>query len=436
MQRIKTDEQEPKGPPHRFGGFEMNPPNRLRLWSASALGALILLAGEAIHGYYRNSSARWNSFLVGDPHEGATLFFEKKACARCHAINGVGANSAPDLGFKRSPQSSLDQMVSTMWNHAPRMWEGMRTQGIAYPELDREDVANLFAFLYTAHYVDEPGDERRGLRLFVSKGCAHCHGTPGTANSLAPAPDLANVKGIDTPIVWAQTMWNHAPKMEAAIEQHGTAWPKFEDGEMNDLLAYVREVSGGPRRETALLPANPNRGWKVFQDKSCLACHAIHGKGGRIGPELGPGRQLPISIVRFAGVMWNHSPQMWQASEALRVPRPEFDGRQFADLVAFLASIRYFEPSGSPQQGAALFVERGCAVCHGRQAEGTRHGPALRGRTTSFTAITLAAALWKDGPRMYRGTRELNVPWPDLAEGDVGNLVSFLNAPVPGGSVQ
>ena len=122
---------------------------------------------------------------------------------------------------------------------------------------------------------------------------------------------------------------------------------------------------------------------------------------------------------------------MWHASEARNVPRPAFEGRQLADLVAFLASIRYFEPSGSPQVGATIFVERGCAACHGPQAEGTRNGPALRRRGRSFTVITLAAALWKDGPKMYRRTRELKVKWPDLSEGDTGNLVSFLNAPVP-----
>jgi len=122
----------------------MNLRNRLTFWSASAFGMLILLAGMVIHAYYRNSPVRWNSFMVGDPHEGATLFFEKKGCARCHAVNGVGANLAPDLGFSRSPQASLAQIVSAMWNHAPKMWEAMRAQGIAYPDLDREDMVNLF----------------------------------------------------------------------------------------------------------------------------------------------------------------------------------------------------------------------------------------------------------------------------------------------------
>jgi len=408
----------------------MSARNLFTFWSASALGTLILLAVAVMHGYHRNSAARWDSFLVGDPHEGSLLFFEKKGCAHCHPVNGVGGKGAPDLGFSQSPQSSLAQIVSAMWNHAPKMWESMRAQRIAYPDLDREDMANLFAFLYTAHYVDEPGDGRRGALLFTSKGCARCHGPEGTASGLAP--DLANVKGIDTPIVWAQTMWNHAPKMEARQQQLGAAWPKFAGGEMNDLLAYIREICGGPRRESALLPASPDRGFKVFREKSCLACHAINGKGGRIGPELGPGRQLPATIVRFAGVMWNHSPEMWRATEARNILRPTFDGRQFADLVAFLASLRYFEPPGYPQVGAALFVERGCAVCHGPQAEGTQNGPALRGHGRSFTVITLAAAMWKDGAEMYRRTQERRVQWPDLTEGDAGNLVSFLNTPVAG----
>lgn len=128
--------------------------------------------------------------------------------------------------------------------------------------------------------------------------------------------------------------------------------------------------------------------------------------------------------------MWNHSPEMWRASEARNMPRPDFDGRQFADLVAFLDGIGYFEPSGSAQVGASLFVERGCSGCHGSRAEGTRNAPALRGPGKSFTLVTLATALWKDGPKMYRRTQEFNVQWPSLTEADTGNLVSFLNAPI------
>src|ERR1039458_954296 len=233
----------------------------------------------------------------------------------------------------------------------------IRYLSVRHSQMESLGGALLRCLLYTARYVDEPGDERRGERLFASKGCVRCHGQQGTASGLAP--DLSAMKGVDTPIVWAQTMWNHAPKMEIRMQQLGAPWPRFEGHEMNDLLAYVREISGGPRRETALLPASPERGWKVFQDKSCIACHSVKGKGGRIGPAFGPERQLPVSIVQFAGVMWNHSPEMWRASEARNVPRPDFDGRQFADLVAFLDGIGYFEPSGSAQVGASFICRAG-----------------------------------------------------------------------------
>ena len=403
---------------------------QLLIWVAAALAASTLLGALLIREYIKHTSMRWSSFLVGDPHAGAKLFFEKKGCARCHSVNGAGGNSAPDLGFVQSPQSSLSQIVSAMWNHAPRMWERMRAEKIAYPDLDNEEVANLFAFLYTARYVDEPGDARRGERLFSTKGCARCHAARGVGGAVGP--DLAAVVGIDTPIVWTQAMWNHAPPMEARMQQLGVAWPQFEGREMNDLLAYVREVCPGPRREAGLLPASPERGWKVFQSKSCIGCHSVEGKGGRIGPELGPGRQLPLSIVQFAGLMWKHSPEVWRAPEARNAPRPTFDERQIADLVAFLSSLRYFEPAGSPQVGETLFVERGCSGCHGPRAEGARLGPPLRGRGRSFTAVTLATVLWRHGPKMYRRTQELKVPWPTLVESDVGNLVSFLNTPFNG----
>ena len=78
------------------------------------------------------------------------------------------------------------------------------TVDTAYPDLDNRDMANLFAFLYTARYVDEPGDARRRERLFLAKGCTRCHGAHGTTGAIGP--DLSTVGGVDTPLVWAQTM--------------------------------------------------------------------------------------------------------------------------------------------------------------------------------------------------------------------------------------
>lgn len=397
---------------------------QLAIWVVAALGASSLLAGVLIW-QHKHQRVRYASFLAGDPHKGAHLF-EKKGCAHCHAVGGTGGRVGPDLGFELRPKSSINQLVTAMWNHAPRMWDRMRAEKMKYPAISHEETAHLFAFLYTARYVDEPGEADHGRALFVSKGCLRCHSVKGEGGKVGP--ELSEVGGFDTPIRWTQAMWNHAPAMEAGMQKMGVEWPKFQEQEMNDLLAYVRQISGGPRRESELLPADAERGWKIFQEKSCIACHSIKGEPKSIGPELGPRAQLPSTIVRFAGSMWNHSPDMWRAMRARGIVRPTFEGQQMADLIAFLYSLRYFEPEGSSQLGSTLFGNRGCARCHGADGLGTKLGPALRGRGQQITTISLAEALWRHGPTMYERTRELGVPWPMLSEKDVGDLVAFLNA--------
>lgn len=398
------------------------------IWSIAAVSASALLASVLVW-QHRYAQTRWSIFMVGDPHTGSLLFFEKEGCAHCHSVNGFGGKLAPDLGYARTPQGGINQLVSAMWNHAPRMWERMRAEKVAYPDLGNQEMAHLFAFLYTARYVDEPGDENKGLGLFRKKSCVRCHSLQGGGGEVGP--DLSTVKGVDTPIRWTAAMWNHAAIMERVAHRMDIAWPHFENREMNDLLAYIRANSSGTRRESELLPADPERGWKVFRAKSCIVCHSVRGKGGHVGPELGPNHQLPLTVVQFSGLMWNHSPEMWRAPEAQSIARPSFQGQEIADLVAFLSSLRYFEPLGSPHMGETMFAERGCDQCHGAHAEGAKGGPALRGRGQPVTAITLASALWQHGPKMYQRTQQFGRPWPTLQEGDVGDIVAFLNSSLP-----
>lgn len=403
----------------------MVPRRRLLVWFVGALVTSLLLIAVLI---WRSRSAeeRWNTFLVGDPHAGAHTFREK-GCSHCHAVNGVGAKLAPDLGFQRPARSSLNQLVTEMWNHAPRMWAQMEAEGITYPSFSTKETANLFAYLYTARYVDEPGDAARGELLFSQKGCLRCHAIGGEGGKLGP--DLKELGAVDTPIFWAQAMWNHAPAMETHMSQLKMAWPGFEGKEMNDLLAYIRQERAGPRREFELLPANPRRGWALFRKKECTACHPVGGEGGATAPDLGSGSPLPATLTQVAGQMWNHSPEMWAAMKAKSIERPTFEGQEMADLIAFLYSLRYVGPAGSPLIGQELFTQRKCGRCHGADGRGGEFGPELRGRGRLLTSVTLAKALWTHGPRMYRRSQELGLGWPTLRESDLAHLLAFLNAP-------
>ena len=402
----------------------MSSARQFLIWMVAALAACALLVSLLVS-EYRSTRLRESSFLVGSPHVGAQLF-EKKGCVHCHAVNGWGGRLAPDLGFERPVRTSRSQLVAAMWNCAPRMWERMRAERVPYPTINQEDMAHLFAFLYISRYLDEPGDAARGQELLETKSCIRCHALRGRGGTVGP--DLSAIGGMDTPIVWAQAMWNHAPAMEKRMKHLGLAWPKFEGTEMNDLLAHIRELTGGARRETQLLPASPDRGWKLFQSKACIACHLVGGLGGQGGPELGPRLKLSPTLVQFAGLMWNHSPEMWQAMQARSIPRPTFDDREMADLIAFLHTLHYFEPVGSLQAGERLFAERGCGHCHGSRAEGKLQGPALRRPGRIFTSLSLATGLWVHGPKIYQRTQQLGLRWP-LEENDVGDLVAFLSTP-------
>ena len=394
---------------------------QLLAWALAALGAGALLVG-VLRREDQSRRRGWNTLLVGIPRTGAILF-EQKGCSRCHAVNGAGGRLAPDLGSER-PSSGPDQLVTAMWNHAPRMWERIREEKIVYPALNPQEMAHLFAYLHTARYVGEPGDAQQGRRVFEAKGCSGCHAV--SAAGAGKAPDLSTRAAVNSLVGWTQAMWNHAPAMEGAMREAGVSWPKFEGSEMDDLLAYLRggRVAAGG---SDLAPADPDRGKKLFEEKSCSACHSLKGETGRIGPELRSRQKLPPTIPQFAGSMWNHSPEMWRTMRARGVQRPVFREREMADLVAFLYSLYSVEPGGSARVGEMLFAGRACSLCHGPTGLGTSEGPGLRARGKTFNSIALASALWRHGPAMYKRAQDIGLPWPTLAETDVGDLISFLN---------
>jgi mono/diheme cytochrome c family protein len=308
------------------------------------------------------------------------------------------------------------------------MWRQIRQKNDPYPQLNSQEMADIFAFLYQASGIDRAGDASAGQRVFDGKGCVRCHSVGGTGGQ--SAPELSKIAAGSNSNAWTLTMFNHAGSMVAPITSTLGQWPQFTGDEMNNLIAYVRLSAPQPSTNTREISGNAELGWGVFQSR-CMPCHAVRGQGGSVGPELGPERDLPLTTAQFASVLWNHAPVMLRQARENRIPPPVLQGNDMADLRTFLASLRYFEPTGSPLVGERVFSERGCAACHGRTAEGTQTGPGLRSGTEAYTTITFAAALWRHGPRMIDRAQELGIPWPTLKATDLGDLVSFLNTPVP-----
>jgi cytochrome c2 len=368
---------------------------------------------------------RWVPFMAANPVQGERVFRDK-GCAHCHSIDGAGGNSAPELPRRSPVQASLPQLVTAMWNHAPRMWEHMRAERLPYPQLDYEETAALLAYLYGASQREEPGNAEAGRKLFHAKQCSRCHAVQSQGGNVAS--ELSSVRYADK-LAWSGAMLTHAAEMESRMAKLTIAWPQFKAGELNDLATYLQQASAGAGKTTAAGTGDPEDGWQVFQRNSCLACHSVKENEGGLSPSFGPSTKLSASPVDVVALMWNRFPAMRQGIEQRRLSRFVFENRELADLIAFLQSLRYFEPAGSRHVGQTVFRSRGCSRCHGDSGEGTDEAPPLRHKGRIYNSISLAAALWSHGAKMHEHAQRMGIGWPALQESEVGDLLAFLNQP-------
>ncbi len=392
------------------------------LWIAAAVIASAALIAVLIW-ERRPADARRALYVVGVPERGATLFYGQKQCSVCHSINGSGGRIAPDLSATRPGTPAMGWLAAVLWNHAPGMFRQIRS-GKSYPQLNTGEMADILAFLYQAANVDRPGDPVAGRRVFREKGCVHCHAVRSEGDK--SAPDLAAVAMAGGSSEWMRAMWNHTQSMIDPITKALGHWPQFTGSEMNDLVAYVGE--GNQKARASENAGSAESGWKVFQAR-CIQCHSVRGNGGKLGPELGPEHDLPLTTAAFASELWNHAPAMLRLGRENGTAMPTLQRDEMADLAVFLASLRYVEPTGSSLVGESVFSARGCARCHGPEADGTRLGPRLTAGDDAYTAVSFTAALWKHGPRMIDRVEEMGISWPTLEATDIGDLVAFLNVP-------
>jgi mono/diheme cytochrome c family protein len=353
--------------------------------------------------------------LPGNVKEGWKVFTTKK-CNLCHSIWGEGGKGGPDFGTLPESYVSQSQLAALMWNHGPEMWGRMSAKKIPPQKMERNETADLFAFLYFIRYMEEPGDPQKGKSLMETKGCIKCHtvkeGTKG---------DLSRWGMYTNPIVWAQMMWNHTPQMEQEMKKKGLSRVEFKGNEMIDLIANIRSVN--PKAEKAYLsPGDPQSGEKLFTQKGCIQCHAPSGR-----LDLSKKKDFPRTLGQLAGVMWNHSHEMWKGMEEKGLQRPTLSPEEMADLVAYLFSTRYFDEPGDPERGKALFVKKQCSLCHAKGAKMSDLAN-LKGK---ISPILMAQAMWNHGPEMLERMRKAKVSWQKIDGKEMVDLMEYLNRGMP-----
>jgi mono/diheme cytochrome c family protein len=222
----------------------------------------------------------------------------------------------------------------------------------------------------------------------------------------------------------ATGMWNHGSAMQA---QQATlrGVPSFMGREMADIQAYIREVSSLQGRDVMFLqPPDPNTGRGLFLAKGCSSCHGPSGGGTRFGPDLRSATQL-LRVSEIAGTLWNHSSQMAAAMRARGITFPRFEGKEMADVIAFLYYLRFYDTGGDARAGEAVFAQKGCASCHAVDG-GDSIGPDLSQSDVILAPIRLATAMWNHAPAMYTVIQLEQVDWPRFEEAEMRDLAVYL----------
>ncbi|RMF93541.1 MAG: hypothetical protein D6736_01615, partial [Nitrospinota bacterium] len=183
----------------------------------------------------------------------------------------------------------------------------------------------------------------QGYRMFRRWGCVGCHVAEGVAAEPLDqvervGPNLTRVASkVNAPwlVRWIQNPRAYLP---------ATRMPNyhFSPAEAEAVAAYLLDAS----TPFDMLPLPPGgdaeNGKAIFESIGCLGCHAINGKGGTFGPDLG---QVGSKVNAQWLFNWIKDPRRYDPHT--KMPRLPLTDAQIRDVVAYLASL------GTPSEDPA-----------------------------------------------------------------------------------
>ncbi len=267
--------------------------------------------------------------IARDPVEGRRVF-AAKGCDRCHSTSDTGAATAPRIAELRRSTSSL-LMAAAMWNHVARMGDAMEAAGVTSPFAGTE-LQDLVTYIRAAGPesggASAPllvGVPDRGQRLLVVKGCAKCHAVADKDSGPGPAigPRAPRATVTDLPVV----LWNHRGVVRTL------RLPGLTGQDMADVTAYLHASYYFDPPQGDL-----RRGRRLLEDRGCLGCHAVYGRGGSSAPDFATSNVVSSKLGQLTA-MWNHGPYMENEAKRRATTLPTLSGQELSDITTYLAAL-------------------------------------------------------------------------------------------------
>jgi cytochrome c2 len=190
-------------------------------------------------------------------------------------------------------------------------------------------------------------------------------------------------------------------------------------------------VSAATVGQVKVMPGDVASGERVLEQKGCLSCHSLNGKGGNRAPDFSNPTGRTNKPGLLASEMWNHSPSMWAEFESQNKTVPAITSAEAADLFAYFYATLYFAPKGDAARGRQVFEDKRCVSCHGEILDGKSARSLDKSLMDKWTdvkdPIVWAERMWNHSNEMLSATTNRGINWPRLSERDVVDLVTFLS---------
>lgn len=342
--------------------------------------------------------------------------FEKFGCTICH--QGQGSATSREAAHGEVPH----------WDH---------------PMLPMKYITSACAKCHLPESVPNAARLAHGQAVFEDAGCIGCHKLHGTGGVIGPELDKAGAQHSPD---WLMRHF----KNPAAVSP-GSAMPPIHasENDLDALTLYVLSFTGEELSayyvSMKTIPG-PQAGRRLFQDKGCIGCHSVGGKGGTVGPALDK-----IAERRTPEWIMQHFRNPQSVSPGSVMPQFELTEQQVRALTEFLLSLTDPNVVGFIQmpslmtpveRGKAVFKKYGCAGCHGPEGKGGVPNPNAKTGQQVPKLIYVSEGYTKAElkKRILNGQHEIfaldpSRPAPPLympawrgkiAEGELDDLVEFL----------